>query len=453
MAKNKSPKVLTKKHLARVDRERRQTRLITGVAAGIIAIVILAIAYGLLNDTLFLNWRPVVTVNGQTASMHEFQLRVRVARQQLIGQYMQYTQLAQMFGMDPSTDPQMSQSLNQITQELDTPSVLGGQVVDDMVNDLLIRQWAKKNGITVTAADIENAAQGALRFYPEGSPTPTLTPTIVVYPTLDATQLALVTSTLAPTLAPTATLAPTQTLAPTPTPNLNSTATPIPSLTPTSTPYTLKGYQSQYQTTVKAYYALGLNDAQFRNIFFESTLYHDRVQAKVTADVPHQQDEVWIRDIQVADLKTANDVRAQLLAGADFATLAAKYSIDTNSKDKGGDLGWLAADQTAIPAEITKTAFTMKVSYISAPIKSTSSYDIIQLLGHEVRPLSETEYQTAVTTAFNNWIAKQSTASKVVINSSWTNYVPTSPTLAQAQSSDNATATSYVATAQAGAKK
>ncbi len=29
MAKNKSPKILTKKHLARQDRERRQTRLIS----------------------------------------------------------------------------------------------------------------------------------------------------------------------------------------------------------------------------------------------------------------------------------------------------------------------------------------------------------------------------------------------------------------------------------------
>ncbi len=111
MAKNKSPKILTKKHLARQDRERRQTRMITGIAIGIIAIVVLGIAYGLLNDTLFLNWRPAVTVNGETRSLHEFQVRVRVTRQQLISQYMQYTQLAQMFGMDPNSDPQMSQSL------------------------------------------------------------------------------------------------------------------------------------------------------------------------------------------------------------------------------------------------------------------------------------------------------------------------------------------------------
>src|SRR5512136_2516584 len=140
MAKNKAPKVLTKKHLARQERERRQTRIIMGIAIGIIAIVLLGIAYGLLNETLFLNWRPAVTVNGETRSLHEFQVRARVTRQQLINQYMQYIQLAQMFGMDPNSDTQMSQSLSQITSELDTPSSIGSQVIDEMVNDLLIRQ-------------------------------------------------------------------------------------------------------------------------------------------------------------------------------------------------------------------------------------------------------------------------------------------------------------------------
>ncbi len=162
-------------------------------------------------------------------------------------------------------------------------------------------------------------------------------------PLLIATQLAIMTPTLSPTPTETQTPAPTSTLAPTPTPNLTSTATPIPSPVPSSTPFTLKGYQDQYQKTLKSYSGLGLNDTEFRFIFFESGLYHDRVQAKVTAYVAHQQEEVWARHILVADEATAKDISTQLAAGADFATLAAKYSIDTGSKDKGGDLGWFAS--------------------------------------------------------------------------------------------------------------
>ncbi len=449
MAKNKAPKIVTKKHLARQEREKRQTRLITGIAIGIIAVVILGIAYGLLNDTLFLNWRKAVTVNGQSYTLHDFQVRVRIDRQQLIGQYQQYTQLAAMFGMDPTTDPQMSQTLNQITTELDTPSVLGNQVLDDMVHDLLIRQYAKANGITVSAADVEKAAQEAFQYYQNGTPTPTLTPTTLVYPTLDATQLALITPTMTPTNIPTNTPAPTQTLASTATPGPTSTPTLIPSLTPTSTPFTLKGYQTQYQNTLKSYAALGLSDAEFRYIFFESNLYRERVQAKVTANITHSQEQVWVRDIEVADATTANGIRTQLTAGADFAALAAKDSIDTGSNTQGGDLGWFGRDSTTIPTEIISAAFSMKIGDISQPIKTTSGYEIIQLLGHEVRPLTDTEYQTAVSNAFTAWLTQQRDKSTVAINSSWANYVPTSPTLAQAQANDAATSTAQMSTYQA----
>ena len=450
MAKNKSPKVLTKKHLARQERERRQTMLITSIAIGIIALVILGIAYGLLNDTLFLNWRPAVTVNGESRSLHFFQAEVRVTRQQLVGQYMQYEQLASMFGIDPTTDPQMSQSLTQISDELNTPSVIGQQVIDGLVHDLLIRQYAKANGITVSAADVEKAAQEALQYYKNGTPTPTLTPTALVYSTLDATQYALMTPTLTPTTAPTNTLAPTNTVAPTSISNPTSTATLIPSLTPTSTPYTLKGYQSQYQTTLKTYSALGLSDADFRYIFFESGLYQKRVEDKITANVGHSQEQVWIRVIEVADAATAKTVLAQAVThGTDFAALAAKDSIDTGSKSNGGDLGWFGRDSTTVPSEIINSAFSLKIGDISQPIKSTSGYYIIQILGHEVRPLTATQYQTEVNNAFTAWLTQQREKSKVVISNSWQNYVPTTPTLAQAQANNNATATSYFSTSQA----
>ena len=252
MPKTRSPKVLTKKHLARQERERRQTRIILGIAISIIAVIFLApISYWAYN-MISPNFVKAVTVNGESRTIHEFQLQVRVTRENLISQYMQYTQLAQMFGMDPTSDPQLSQSLNQITTELDNPSSVGSQAIDLMVDDLLIRQYAKANGITVSSVDVEKAAQEALRYFPDGTPTPTITPTEIIYPTLDSTQLALVTPTVINT--PTTTLTPelstptpSPTFTPSPTNGLTSTATPIPSPTPTATPYTLEGYQKRYQ--------------------------------------------------------------------------------------------------------------------------------------------------------------------------------------------------------------
>jgi peptidyl-prolyl cis-trans isomerase D len=453
MAKDKTTKIVTKKHLARLDRERRQTRWIVGIAMGVIAIVILGIAYGLLNDTLFLRWRPAITVNGETRSLHEFQSQVKVTRQQLISQYMQYSQMAQMFGMDTSETSETGQYLSQISSKLDDPTTLGQEVVDEMVNDLLIRQYAKANGITVSAEDIEKMAQEALRYYPNGTLTPTITPTEVYTPTLNATQMSLITATPTPTAtetptpAPTNTLAPTETPTPTVTPDLVSTSTPVPSFTPTATPYTLAGYQEEYKKALKNYSPMGLNDAEFRYVFFESGVYYDRVKTKVTADVAHTHEQVWARHILVTDEATAADIIRQLVKGTDFGALAAQYSIDTGTKDNGGDLGWFA--RGAMVSEFENAAFQLKVGQISQPVKSTYGYHIIQVLGHEDRPLTATEYSDAVTAAWNAWLETQRTNSEVVINDKWTNYVPTNPTLADAVAAEGATATSYVATYQA----
>ena len=179
-------------------------------------------------------------------------------------------------------------------------------------------------------------------------------------------------------------------------------------------------------------------------LFFESGLYHDRVQAKVTADITHSQEQIWARHILVADEATAIDLRKQLEAGADFGTLAAMLSIDTGSKAKGGDLGWFGRGKMV--ADFENAAFSLKIGEISQPIKTTYGYHIIQVIGHEFRPLTEQEYQDAVTAAFTAWLKAQRDASKVVINSVWTKFVPSSPTLAQAFANDAATSTAYVAT-------
>jgi peptidyl-prolyl cis-trans isomerase D len=435
MAKDKPTKIASKKHLARLERERRQTRLITSIAIGIIIVIVGLIGYGILNETYLKARQPVVTVNGDSVSMREFQMRVRLARQQYVDQYMQYYQFAQMFGIDPTTDSSISQTLNQIQSQLDTPSQVGQQVLEEITNDLLIRQYARANGIVVTEAEMEKAIRDGFGFYPDGTPTPAPTGTPLTYPTWSATQYALMTPTIAGTLAPTETMVPTLTLA------LTVTATTIPSLTPTATPYTLDGFQNRYKEGLSSYAKLGMTEADFRKIFFESHLYRQRVSDIVTADVTHEQDQVWARHILVADEATAQSIRDQLLAGADFATLATQNSLDTGSKDKGGDLGWFGKGKML--AEFETSAFALQVGEISQPVQTTSGWHIIQVLGHEIRPLTDTEYKDAITAALNQWLTDQRTGANIVISGAWTANIPDQPSLQSAFNELYATATAY----------
>lgn len=431
MANRKATKIVSKKHLARVERERRLTRIITIASGIILAIVFLSILYGILDETVFLNYRPITTVNGESVSVREFQVRVRVTRQQLIDQFMQYYQFISMFGGDPNQD----QALLSLNNQINDTQRLGEQVLTQMENGLLIQQYARQNGITVSAEDVERAIEEAYGYYPNGIPTSTPSPTPIQYSTLSARQLALVTAT--PTATPTATATP----GPTPTPA--PTRTPI----PTATPLTAESFRSLYQEGLAYYRKLGMSETMFRRVFFEDRLLEERVKAQVTANVLRESEQVWARHILVADEATANTVQNLLLTGGDWGELAAKYSQDPGSKEKGGDLGWFGRGMM-VP-EFEEAAFSLNIGEISQPVKTIYGYHIIQVLGHETRPLTESEYQQEVNRAFNKWLEEQRTAATIQRNPKWQTYIPTEPTLRQAFLNLFATQTAYAPTYQA----
>lgn len=430
MANRKATRIISKKHLARVEREKRLIRIITIASGIILAIVFLSLLYGILDETVFLNYRPITTVNGEDVSVREYQVRVRVTRQQLIDQFIQYYQFISMFGGDPNQD----QALLSLNNQLNDTQGLGEQILTQIENEVLIRQYARQNGITVSAEDVERAIEEAYGYYPSGVPTSTPSPTPLQYSTLSPQQLALVTAT------PTATATATPT--PGPTPTLSPTRTPV----PTATPLTEESFRSLYQEGLAYYRKLGMSEAMFRQVFFENRLLEERVKARVTADVPRESEQVWARHILVADEATANTVQNLLLTGGDWGELAAKYSQDPGSKDKGGDLGWFGRGMM-VP-EFEEAAFNLKVGEISQPVKTIYGYHIIQVLGHETRPLTESEYQQEVNRAFNKWLEEQRAAATIVRNPKWQTYIPTEPTLRQAFLNMFATQTAYAPTYQ-----
>lgn len=77
----------------------------------------------------------------------------------------------------------------------------------------------------------------------------------------------------------------------------------------------------------------------------------------------------------------AQKVDDQAKHGASFSDLAKKYSEDTNTKDKGGEIGWIVAGQTAPAFE--KAAFSLPKGGISDVVQTPYSFDIIKVLDKE----------------------------------------------------------------------
>ncbi len=439
MAKKPINKVVTKKHLARLEREHQQNRYIIITAAIVLILIVGSIGYGILDQNVLQYLKPVAKMGNTSITARDFISQASFTRIQLVNQYQQEQQMAQYFGNDQT----IQQNLSKIETQLTDPTTLGSDVIDQMIDNLLIREEAKRRNITVTKEEIDKGVQSAFGYFPNGSPTPTISPTTVNTPTQSSVQNKLL-ETLVPSITPTYAISPTPTI--TLTPTIVPTNTPVlPTDTPTSsvptatdtpqptpTPYTQKGYQTtinDYLTKVKTY---NITEASLRQLI-ENNLYREKVLNAITADLKPQQEQVWARHILIADVATANTIIADLKKGADWSTLAANYSTDTSNKDKGGDLGWFAR-ATMVP-DFENVAFSMGIGSISQPVKTQFGYHIIQVLGHETRPLSETDFTTLKQKTFQDWLTTARSNHKDIqkFDAVWGPLVPTIPTLPPTQ--------------------
>ncbi|MFZ5879467.1 MAG: peptidylprolyl isomerase [Chloroflexota bacterium] len=462
--RGQKPVVHTKKHLARLERERRQIKLIQYLFFGVLVFVIGMLVYGYLDTNIFQLQKPVAKVGDVEISRKDFQIRIRIERASLINNYFQYSQFAQMFGMD------MSAQLEQIQAQLDSAQTLGSGAIDALVNEELIRQEAAKRGITASAEEIEEAIHSSYQYFPSGSPTPANTLTPPVYPTLSddiyqyitpsptitttpeatatleatatvepsstPTSGPTVTGTIEPSLTPTATIPPptdTPTPSPTVTPSPTFTATPSPTVDPnlptetplpTSTPYTLDGFKTEYQKGLAYFAKYGLDEARYR-AFFETDILRKKLYEEVTKDIPAVEEQVWARHILVNDEAVALAIIERIEKGEDFGTLAAELSTDTGSGAQGGDLGWFG--RGAMVATFEEAAFSLETGEISQPVQSEYGYHIIQVIARQDRPLSEEEWQQARDTAFAEFLQALRADYTVTIMDDWLPYVPDEP--------------------------
>ena len=425
MARQNTPKVVTKKHIARLERERRQINLIRGIALAGIAIVGMLLAYGYLRLNVFALREPVAKVNGVTITTSEWQERVKFQRAQMINLFNQY-QMYQQFGMDAS------QQLQQIAGMLQSPEILGQQVLDQMTDEILIRQEAEERGISVSSAEVDAYFQETFGFFPDGTATPTITPTEFVFPTLSSEQLTIYPSTATPTEAPTSTVTPMATIdrSATPPPTA-TTAPPTPTFVPqeptaTSTPYTLEGFQTDYDELLESYDTYGISEQTVRAAY-EADLLRKKLRDDIAKDMPQTEEQVWARHILLETAEEANAAYERLQNGEDFADVASKISKDTGSAANGGDLGW--QPRSFFVTEFGDAAFTQEIGEIGQPVQSDFGYHIIQVIAREELPLSDTQYEQKKETALSDWLTTAREQATIETFETWKERVPTEPAL------------------------
>lgn len=121
---------------------------------------------------------------------------------------------------------------------------------------------------------------------------------------------------------------------------------------------------------VETYLAETVNDETIRELY----------EAQKSLSGPGE--ERRARQIVVADEETAKAVVGRLNDEEDFAALVTELSIDSVTRDRGGELGWLSRD--VLPAPLRSPVFITDVGARAEPVQTDAGWHIIEVLDRRV---------------------------------------------------------------------
>ena len=384
-SKKHASKKLTRKQHSRLERERSMKRLlIWGVTVVGIAVVGVMV-YGLVVERVIKAREPVAIVGGISITTAEYQARARFM-QMLMQNELQYW-LQQQQTLDP-TDQNMQFYLEYIQgniRDLQTKlspanaPVIGEQVLDQLIQEELVRQEAERRGITVAPEEVQREVERYFG-YDRDPVTPTPGPTVVTSP-----------------------LTSTEVLTPTPT-----TVPP-----PTPTPMTEEEFRRLYSTYLEqSLKPLDVSEQQYRS-WVEASLLVEKLQEQMGAEVPTVADQVELRLLVVDSEEWANELAVRLGAGEDFQALADELEEgeDEEVAGYGTELSWFPKDmlESNLGTELADLAFSLEVGEHSQPVlgQDDTQYYIIEVVGHEERELDSFVHQQLGADAFQEWLDAQ----------------------------------------------
>lgn len=394
----------------------RQIRIGVAIVAGLLLLVFVAAA---VNELVIAPNRPVAIVKGEEISLSEWQDRVRFERAQRI--ILLNNQLEAFQGNVGIVQQFAGQAINDLLQT----ELLGQNALNQMIDEVIIKQAAEERGITVTDADVDKEIGRTFNFFDGELPTPLPTATATVEPTPSITPIptAVITDVL-----PTNTPLPTATVGPTNTPP------------PTATPVSSEAFQQEFSDLIAAFEDLGVSEAQYREIV-RTQIYRQRLIEALDEEqnLSTEAEQVSFFILQFNTEEEANEAAA-LMDASDYLTVwneIRSQSADpaSGSTAQASEILWRTADATAssLGSEVAAAAFELPIGTPSDVISrvvdaETTRYYLIQVSGREVRPLSDSEFQTVELENLAAFIDSQLTG-----NLTLTEYdrgrTPTSPVL------------------------
>jgi len=437
--------LLENKH---ADKMRILRYSIYGVA-GLIALIVIA---GLVVEFFITPNQAVAEVGGEEITLQEWQDVVRYQRAQLIvaieEQYDLFVGLGEETEDGEEAEEPDQETINQALRTiqqfsgqqialLSTASdQLGEFVLEQMVNDQLIRQGAEERGLTVSEAEIDEAIGVTFNYYDGGLPTPFPTPTESPEPT--------------PSLTPVGFSAPEEEdVAEDAAVEAVPTVTPL----PTATPVSESSFNEQLDEELASLTSLGADISLYRELVrndlfrekFSESLFVESGEPTVVPHVSYfalQFDTVELAQAEVDALAGGeafvtrwNEVRTMnqdpVLAEALAAgQTAGATGVATESLWRTeAQLLDLYIEQAAV-AEIMSLGVgdTSGIIQVVDTQSNLPLFLIVQVTGIEDRELSEFTINQREQELLETWITEQRAANSTIFDT-WEGRAPRQPVL------------------------
>lgn len=434
-----------KQYRSRAERDRLWQRRVMIAIVLLVGLSVVIIAAAVTNEQIIRPRQAITTVNGVEIETRDYQARVRFTR------WLTAEQIRELYYLTGGNMDYLQQVAGEQINSLRYSTLIGGQVLDEMEEEIVLKQAAEQLGVTVDESKVEQqvndymASRVGLVSPDSDTPTPTLEPTITPTPLVSPTP----SNTPQPTSTPT--LTPTPDVTVTPGPSLTPTETPTPTLSPTPTatlePDMIRATMGKEEDRFFDD-ATGTADVD-RDVVWDVFYYQalrDAMLQEIGKDVPAEELQVNARHILISfnpdlpadqpapppteEQKTAtkakaDEVLAALQSGEPFADLAAAVSNDTGSAAKGGELGWASPD--GYVPEFKDAVLNAEIGQIIGPIETQFGYHIIQVHAREVRELSPSDLRSRRSEKYQTWLDEQVAAADAKRRDDWLDRIPEDP--------------------------
>lgn len=377
-----SPKLSRRQVQLEKEESEAKKKIYTAVG-GVLGLVALILVIGFVVVYVVQPRQPVTTIAGEDVSIGEWQDEVRLQRAQLISNIDDFYEntdgnvglVQQLLGQ------QMSLLLPQSSEQL------GEIVLNNLVDDHLVRAEAARRGITVSKAEIDARIGRSYNFFDGGLPTPFPEPTASPEPRPSLTPIptAVITE-VVPTSEPLPTFEPQ----PTNTPG------------PTSTPVSQTSFDEQLGEQMTKLKDLGVSEEQFRHSI-ESALYREKL-ADALAEEQGLETAVPHTSFYLMGFGEEGDANAALAQVAADGYLMAWNTIRSASADPNTSLQiaqeflWQTADQietqfdSGVSSAVTRLGVDEPSGILTQTVDMATgevAYYIIMPAESEVRELSQ----------------------------------------------------------------